>query len=150
MAAHPFIRETWMQTEIIAYCAGLFDGEGYVGIYPRKPRPPQYPYVTYSLHCKIGMSTPEPLKLLHRLFGGSLRKCKKIEHRKIIWVWEIACRSCEKFLNAIIKYTKVKTPQIRVALKYLKLTAHRSGKARSALSRKGQEQCYQSLKDLKK
>lgn len=134
----------------IAYLAGLFDGEGCVGIYARKPRPPKYPYTTYSLHCKVGMSDPRPLRLLHDLFGGSFRQCRQLPNRRIIWVWETACRSSEKFLKKISSFTLVKTSQINIALKYLELTAHKSGKARSLENRKGQEQCYLLLKELKK
>jgi hypothetical protein len=87
----------------IAWAAGFFDGEGYVGI---SKRVTTYKGKKYeSLYVRIGINhvAPEPLEEMIRLFGGTLRKQpieKVVGNRKPRHQWKI---TTEKANNALLE-----------------------------------------------
>lgn len=96
----------------IGYLAGLFDGEGsiYGGLNP-KP----------CLHIVCTMTTPDPLKLFHEAFGGSLKSYAPTKGQKTpMWRWGV-CSAIEQeaFLTAVLPWLIVKKPQAELALQYL-------------------------------
>ena len=60
---------TLPMNERLAYLAGIFDGEGCVGLWNQKPKG-KAPSATLQL--RINMITPFAVQLLYETFGGAL------------------------------------------------------------------------------
>jgi len=97
--------------------AGLFDGEGSIGINRIKNyNGTGTPY--YRLMVQVCMTEFYIPKWLHFTFGGSLQIRKFPKPRRDIAHWQIANRQAADFLRAILPYLKIKRPQAEVALKF--------------------------------
>ena len=88
----------------IAYFAGLFDGEGTLGIY-------KYSRAHGALsRLAIFNNDVRPLKRVKELFGGGLylriRPYKTVISRN--WAWYLDGRKAERFLRAILPHLIIK------------------------------------------
>lgn len=116
-----------MEDMDIAWAAGFFDGEGYVGIARRRNKwtrkrdntVQQYDY--YTLVAKVGQVVEEPLLKLQQLFGGTITKTPR-NLLKPKWhqirTWELQGETAENFLVSIRPYLVVKAQQADIALEY--------------------------------
>jgi LAGLIDADG endonuclease len=104
----------------IAYSAGLFDGEGCIRIGKDKPRPWHTSSPRYFLQVLITNQNLSVLEELSKNFGG------KIYRRPGCYVLFISARPSAKFLEAIKPYSRIKLPEIEVALKFQALQAENS------------------------
>lgn len=104
--------------EILAYCAGLFDGEGCIHIariHTKKRN------LTYQLICKVSMCSLPVLVMLKKCFGGSIRHESKDEmHNKygLVCSWAIFGKNAVAFLNQIKPYLWIKKPQAELAIEF--------------------------------
>lgn len=91
------------EKEIMAYIAGLIDGDGYIGV-RIGPRGKLCPLVQLHNSCK-----DMPL-YLNKLFGGTLAFDKpKKEGNRIIWKWMLqGFEGCNMFLNKILHHLILK------------------------------------------
>jgi hypothetical protein len=111
-----------MKTEIIAYTAGLFDGEGSVRI--RKLRKnDRKGGVCHMLVVEICNTNTEVLEWVKEHFGGliyrnSIRSDNR--HKKQCWTWTMASRKAGKFLELVMPYLKIKGKEVAVALEFQK------------------------------
>jgi len=96
----------------IAYIAGLFDGEGCVFVEHRKTRLQD----GLSISVKIGMTTPEPLYLCQRIFGGKvlLHLTRKGWHDS--YDWRIYGTRADLFYRIIEPYLILKKEQANLAI----------------------------------
>ena len=97
----------------LAYCAGLFDGEGCVTLSKDGD-------TNYRLRLKITSTDYAVLTWLQEHFGGSINLSRKeSEYNKEAWDW--ICRTEDQvvFLFGILPYTIIKRAQIIEALNYL-------------------------------
>lgn len=99
-----------------AYTAGLFDGEGSVGIYCP---------VGGHHHVQVHLSSTDAdiLLWLKELFGGyvgSMTRPKDLV-RKPAWQWVVSSNGAKEFLQLIRPYSKMKGDQIDVALEFYSL-----------------------------
>lgn len=107
-----------MKAEDIAYCAGLFDGEGCVHIariHTKKKN------LTFQLNCKVSINHLFALELFRFFFGGSIRKEKQDEsHNKsgLLHSWSIFGDGAVNFLTHIMPYLLIKKPQAELALQF--------------------------------
>ena len=94
-----------------AYFAGIFDGEGSVGIYNKGGR-------RLTLH--VTMSEPLGILLLHREYPEATFYTKLPKGaKKYQYVFELQGFKAHDFLKDIKPYTIIKHEQISVALSYL-------------------------------
>lgn len=96
------------------YIAGLFDGEGYLGIHQDHNH--------LDIRVIIGMTKHAGvLNNLKDMYGGGLTIVKKVnpKHNDCTY-WEIKGLACEKLLIDIKPYVIIKRKQIDVALKLRK------------------------------
>jgi hypothetical protein len=95
----------------LAYIAGFFDGEGYVGILKRQRKDfsPEY-YIMAS----VGQNDGEIMDILYSNFGGVLHHVK----RDGSYQWNISYEKAYKFLKKIHPYLKYKKPQVDVAVRF--------------------------------
>ena len=103
-----------MNVETIhAYFAGFFDGEGCVNfINVGRAATPQ---------VNIGNTVREPLDMAKELFGGNIyfRSNEKYPQWQPSYLWNLGSRSdIKRFLLAILPYTCIKRPQIKLVLEY--------------------------------
>ncbi len=110
----------------VAYLAGLFDGEGSVSVnmYSQKPN------YAGSLKVGISMTTPEPLRLCQRIFGGKVRLEKYRNHWKPCSRWRLHGDRAETFLRAVEPYLIVKKDKAALALSFRALGRGYSAKKR--------------------
>ncbi len=99
----------------VAYLAGIFDGEGSMSIHDNQSRFMD----SKSLVVAIAMTTPQPLYLCQRIFGGSICLRKTYGHYKPQYSWRVGYRKAEVFLRVIEPYLTVKKEKANLALTFL-------------------------------
>ena len=116
-----------MKKTDLAYYAGIFDGEGTVGIIERKPskkgnNPNFYLAVTIC-------STDEWLvRQLQFAFGGSVYKGKSSQPQNHpVWGWTIACKKAIAFLEVILPYLHLKRAQVEIGLRMQRTVRNKGG-----------------------
>ena len=107
-----------MKKTDIAYMAGLFDGEGTVGIQKQKSKTSKAGY-TYVMRVRLAISDRWIIEWFRMAWGGNVhfRKPSKIGWLTI-WVWQVNGKNAIDFLTAIKPYAILKQSQIEVALRF--------------------------------
>ena len=102
------------EKEMMAYIAGLIDGDGNIGI-RIGPRGKLCPLV--QLHNSV---KDMPL-YLNKLFGGTLAFDKpRKEGNRVIWKWMLqGYEGCNKFLNEILHYLVIKKDSAFEVLEFI-------------------------------
>lgn len=101
---------------INAYFAGLLDGEGYVGIRTVQRKNPSWNYSTYALQVTISNTVREPLDEAKRIWGGSINSHQAEKRIVPCFVWAVTSKQASRFLEDVVGYSKIKRPQIMLAL----------------------------------
>lgn len=99
------------RTELCAYAAGLFDGEGCVSIYPHTVRK------GFAYRVKIGMSDPRAIKLLDMVWPGKWYAMEpgKGGRKRWFFIWYPA--DPDAFVSDILPYSVVKRPELEVFIR---------------------------------
>lgn len=96
----------------LAYCAGVFDGEGCVTLTKDGDS-------NYRLRLKITSTDYSVLTWLQDHFGGSINLSRKeTDNNKESWDWYCKTEDQVVFLFGILPYTIIKRAQIIEALNY--------------------------------
>lgn len=100
-----------------AYAAGLLDGDGYIGIPPKKNRRPGTPTIV------VEITSPEALKFLQDLFEvGAIHRCKKRKpHHRQSWRWTVKYRQAYGVAQKISPYMVIKKDKVYCILSYYKI-----------------------------
>ena len=105
-----------MTTEQLAYLAGLFDGEGSVGLYVNNPKATDH----HSIVLRVSVSNTDRgvLEWAKATVGsGSIRQKEDSQHtRKTAWVWSLCSCQAVDFLEHILPWLHIKTAQVEVVL----------------------------------
>lgn len=101
------------EKEIMAYVAGLIDGDGNIGM--RRGKEGDLPLIQFHNSIK------QPCVYLNKLFGGAIACDKpKKEGYRPIWKWMLQGKEgCRNFLNKISKYLVLKHDSGIQMLEYL-------------------------------
>ena len=92
-----------------AYIAGYFDGEGSVGLYPKKSG--------FALKVTIAQRKPEVLLWLHSLFGGAFVTVLRPERGNTYYELRLESRELVlPLLRIIAPYVKEKREQVDLVL----------------------------------
>ena len=103
-----------MRTEDEAYLAGLFDGEGYVGVQYVKAYKNGKRYKRLSVH--VTQQRREVLDWIQEQLGyGTIHK-GSVSSGGQIWRYHVSYRQAEKFLKTVLPYLKVKLEEASEAL----------------------------------
>ncbi len=97
------------------YVAGLFDGEGYVGVSLNPV------HGTWKFQVTITNNYLPVLEGIQRVFGGSLVQPKHADdgrEGKSSWTWNTYSKNAKNFLRAIEPHSIIKRRQIELALQY--------------------------------
>ncbi|MEA2036170.1 MAG: LAGLIDADG family homing endonuclease [Nanoarchaeota archaeon] len=97
------------------YLAGLLDGEGYFGIRKHKPGKGGQVNPRYQEEIKIAMVEEKPIRLLKKIFGGSLYTAKGTNRSLFIYqaADKIACSICK----SLLPYLLIKNKNAKILLK---------------------------------
>lgn len=106
------------KTALIAYAAGIIDGEGCISI--RKKPYKETNRILYTPRLSVGMNTSQPLDLLYGLFGGAIRMRRTTGGNvPCIFVWDIGCTKMQKTLKILLPFLRVKREQARLAIDFV-------------------------------
>lgn len=104
-------------TELLAYIAGITDGEGCINLYGSRSA------YNYAPRVSITNSSVELMELLKEEFGGSvtvMRDGTHPDHPRKTYSWYLGYRNVGPFLYQIYPYLLIKKRQARLVLMYLK------------------------------
>lgn len=111
-----------------AYLAGLFDGEGYVGIVRRKTKT-RKPYY-HNLQVEVANTHKPTIDRVNKLFPGCVYSYKPTKlTRKLCWDWRVSSHNAVRFLKTILPYLRIKRVQAVLGIQFQKekSQAHRNG-----------------------
>jgi len=105
------------------YLAGLFDGEGYIGITRMVS---QKGYIGYCLYAGVNMVDKEPPELFHKYFGGSLnlRQAYKDPATRPTWRWQVESKKAYEFITILQPCLRVKKQKAKLAIAYQQMKKH--------------------------
>lgn len=94
----------------LAYMAGFFDGEGYIGLLKRN----RGKYIEYFVQMAIGQKDGATMDWIKENFGGHIHHVK----RDGSYFWIASNRAAFRILKRILPYLKYKKPQAEMALQF--------------------------------
>ena len=106
----------------LAYIAGIFDGEGCIGI--ARSKNGRY----YHLIAELGMANKYISHLLKFHFGGSVHEIPKPDNCQVQWHWRVASVKADMFLRTIVPYLRLKKAEAQLGIEFQK-GLHRKRKA---------------------
>jgi hypothetical protein len=115
---------------VLAYVAGLFDGEGSIVIGVSKPKKDRK-NPSYWLQVGITNTDKELIDWLHARFGGHISDnshCPSRKRQRPCWAWRIIGNQAREFLTEIIPYLRTKKQQAEIAIafqEYMSSQKHR-------------------------
>ena len=98
----------------IAWMAGFFDGEGYVGVIRNWDR--RYQKYNYRVQVSLGQVSPFPLEVFREHFGGNLRH-QKNGHQGF-WEWRVTGEKAYAPMRLLAPYLIVKRRQAELILEF--------------------------------
>lgn len=104
-----------LQGEILAYCAGVIDSDGSIGIrrstYAKRVRGDAHNAI-YSARVCAKQVTPEAISLLKETFGGALMlQGPSVTRGKPLHYWEIHSRQAATALRLLLPHLRIKRRQ---------------------------------------
>lgn len=105
----------YIAPELLAYIAGLFDGEGCVHIAILRPKNRS---LQHQLRTTISNSNPEPLRIVQGLFGGIIQYTLPYENHRQVYSWHGASRCALYFLESIYQYLIIKKEEARLGIEF--------------------------------
>ncbi len=144
-----------MNSEIAAFAAGLFDGEGCVGIQRQQRAYKNGTYVNYALRVEFHMINKAVLEFMRQQFGGiQVHKCKRYARRRQGYRWDLYSSAAAEFLRTIKPYSIVKRREIATALSFhaqnVRYQKHNGFRKRTANEIAARERYCARLRLLKK
>ena len=118
MAPAPSLVRTDMDEKVLAYAAGLFDGEGSVIIAKSKN--------TYWLQSRVTNTDLRLLDFMKKHFGGFVCRQGKAgpnsgpRRTRECWYWAITSNNASAFLVMILPYLLAKGEQAEIAIEFQK------------------------------
>ncbi len=109
-----------------AYCAGLIDGEGWIGLsryYTQKNKK-----LSYVPQMTIAMTDRRPLEQLERTLGGHVIEHRiKLKSGKTKYSWTMTRRQMIKVLKLVMPYLYSKKEVAKLTLEYAQKVQKRAG-----------------------
>jgi excisionase family DNA binding protein len=99
----------------LAYCAGVVDSDGYIGVkrsdYAMRVRG-DATQASYAARMMVKQVTPQAVSLLHEMFGGALMKASaSLVKGKPLITWEVHSASAGVACRALLPYLRIKREQ---------------------------------------
>ena len=113
--------------ELLAYMAGIIDGEGHIGIYGSFNHKLSK-HKSHYLRVSVGNNCKELLDIFKAKLGGGLSS-EQPPKGKLIWRWTITGNNAKQLLKDIYPYLVVKSKQASIGIEFQeKRTKRRTGK----------------------
>lgn len=123
----------------VAYLAGFFDGEGYVGIHKTGGR--------YALRVSVTQLDPRPPILFQQRYGGNIHRAPDKRGFRALIVWTLVAGRAAAMLEEIRPLLVVKADQVDAALEFQRrMSSPVTDRASEIVER---ERLYQLVRDLK-
>lgn len=130
--------------EILAYIAGIVDGEGSICICRNSKTGYYYPKVY------VGMTDKVVIDFLQTIFPSQTYSAK-LPSGRIIWKWHTTHSNTVSFLEAIYEFLRAKKKQADVIFEFYSKRGFRgSGRKLTQKEIKRRKQLYEKLKRLHK
>ncbi|MGB9151770.1 MAG: hypothetical protein WCD70_01645 [Alphaproteobacteria bacterium] len=107
-----------------AYAAGLFDGEGSVGISYRM-QSKKSKKQTYSVKASIAMIDEESILWMVSTFGGHYDTTNRTKGGNVVHRWTLHCRKAADFFEAVLPYLKLKRSRAEAGMKLARMSRKR-------------------------
>jgi hypothetical protein len=123
------------EKELLAYCAGFFDGEGSVGVYKdhhkkdRQGSLRKNPSTNHTAVFQAAGYVRQPLEIFVEKFGGRITPQYLKDRDKTVYYYRLHQQELvEIALRALLPYLKVKGYQAQLTLEFIewRKTAHHS------------------------
>uniref|UniRef100_A0A6H2A3W2 Putative HNH homing endonuclease n=1 Tax=viral metagenome TaxID=1070528 RepID=A0A6H2A3W2_9ZZZZ len=114
------------QCEILAYAAGIVDGEGCISIGGKslgagKPR-------RLIMLLSVVNTNEWLIRWLKMQFGGNIRSNKPTNPRaKLKWIWRVESKKASEIIKLIMPYLQIKRPQAELAIEFQSRKKYRGG-----------------------
>lgn len=105
----------------VAYSAGLFDGEGSVGIYKFG--------MDYRVLVQFGMTDLAPLEKMAALWGSRPHQVRRKFGETKVWHWKLYGGNAKFMLQQMLPYLTNKKPQALLALEFFETVGQRGKKS---------------------
>ena len=111
-----------MDKEVLAYVAGLFDGEGSITI--GKSNPATYNTLRSPSHwLQVGITNTNKnlIDWLCNTFGGHISNnshCPSRKKQRPCWAWRKNSNEAAFFLKSIFPFSKIKQEQMKLAIEF--------------------------------
>lgn len=109
----------------LAWCAGFFDGEGWITIQRRSQKYKDKVYESLYLRVGINHVAPEPLYEINRILGGKLRFDKDSHKRnkdgctrKPRYAWTASCKEAKEILVQLMPYFRNKNKVAELGIEF--------------------------------
>ena len=99
----------------VAYIAGLFDGEGCVSSKATQTNHGS----RQTVSIQVDMTTPAPLYLCQRIFGGKVVPSQQRYGWNTLYYWRLGSKKAEFFLRVIEPYLIIKKEEANLAITFL-------------------------------
>jgi len=137
-------REMKRKHTVLAYTAGIMDGEGSISI-ARKPN--KKVKRGYSLGLVVTVNNTEQwlTEWLKMQYGGVVCLAKRgNKTEKPLWVWRIVAREASEFLKLVLPYLTIRRPHAENAIKFQEYRKLR-GKRQATEQQDAVEEAYRIL-----
>lgn len=113
-------------TERLAYLAGLFDGEGCIGLYNTRSRNDSR-NVNYQLLMRVTQKSPLAVEVFLEVFGGQIYTLTNVGPTKPgpYFTWRVTDKKAVAALKALQPYLREKLEQCKLALEFADVRAKR-------------------------
>ncbi len=110
----------------LSYLAGIFDGEGTIGIERRTPLNKRFSdqYLPYLV---VGNTSLVLMEILVDAFGGAYHPYKVIGNRKPMYRWELHSDAAIEPIRVVAPYLRMKTEQAKIVLEFVSARSQMSG-----------------------
>lgn len=132
------------ETEL-SYIAGLFDGEGYVGIIDRT----RSGLTRYIASVVIANQSKVTLDWICESFGGRVHPLKDRRNLRPCYSWYLRGSLMDVFLDAIAPYARIKAKEVEIVRKF-RVVVPTSFKEYTPELEQLQKECYETCRWLKK
>jgi hypothetical protein len=102
---------------LLAYMAGIIDGEGTIGI--TKVTPKRYTNPRYTARIHFGNVNKDVVEMFANKFGGSVKE-ERVPNRKLMYRWyRVGNPITKDIVETLIPYLVIKRPQAENVLEFL-------------------------------
>lgn len=101
--------------EILAYIAGLFDGEGSITIQKRTNKNKNS---YHWLRIQIANTNYDLIVWLQKMIGGHIVSHQGKSPRKLCYIWLLVSNPAKEFLKLIYPYLIIKKSKTEIAIEY--------------------------------